>query len=515
HDNTDQFKAFTYMSYLLDDTSRLSLMGSASHSNFEVPNTAGVSVGTAPGGNPWNSPGSGLPTSFNSANLNETQREQNYYGVGTYQKSAGDLNVQVSAFGRASGVHFRPDQIGDLYFNGVASDDERKLYTAGLQGDSSYDLGDKHTIRGGVEVLNSIVFSDANTTVFPLDGAGNPNGPAFTISQRDRLRGLFAGVYLQDEWKMFSQFTVNYGARFDEFTSSFDSENQLSPRVNAIYKPTDSTTLHAGYSRYFTPPPIENVSGNDLAPFTDPAHPNSNTPQVALDSPVKAERSDYFDAGITQKILPGLQVGVDGYYKYAHNQLDDGLFGQSLILSAFNYAQGRVYGVEFTGSYTHGGFSSYANVAVSKAQGEDWVSAQFLHTQNDLNYVQNHWIYLDHDQTVSGSFGAAYTWKEGDWAATRVYTDAIYGSGLRASGGGTTPTGDPIPNGTTVPVYYSVNIGGEQAFKFPRKQVLKVRLDVVNLTDNSYELRNGTGVGVGAAQFGARIGFFGSLSYTF
>ena len=45
--------------------------------------------------------------------------------------------------------------------------------------------------------------------------------------------------------------------------------------------------------------------------------------------------------------------------------------------------------------------------------------------------------------------------------------------------------------------------------------MLKARLDIVNLTDNSYELRNGTGVGVNAAQYGARLGFFGSLTYVF
>ncbi len=28
--------------------------------------------------------------------------------------------------------------------------------------------------------------------------------------------------------------------------------------------------------------------------------------------------------------------------------------------------KGKVYGVEFTGNYTHGGFSTYANVAVSR-----------------------------------------------------------------------------------------------------------------------------------------------------
>jgi outer membrane receptor protein involved in Fe transport len=308
---------------------------------------------------------------------------------------------------------------------------------------------------------------------------------------------------------------MNYGARFDEFTSSFDSENQLSPRLNLVYTPTDATTFHAGYARYFTPPPVESVPGLNVAAFNNTSNADPNNSPV---SPIKAERADYFDAGVSQKILPGLEVGVDGYYKYAHNELDDGLFGQSLILSAFNYSQARIYGVEFTGSYTHGGFTTYANVACARAQGEDWNSSQFLFTQDDLNYVQNHWINLDHDQTVSGSFGVAYAWKEGARSATRLSLDSIYGSGLRTDGGGTEnglPTGDPIPNGATVPSYYTINVGAEQTFQFQHRRALKFRLDIVNLTDNSYELRNGSGVGVNAAQYGERIGFFGSVSYIF
>jgi hypothetical protein len=516
HDITDQEKIFGYASYIIDDTSRVTFMGSGSYANFEVPNTPGLPAGTASdiASTPWYTemPGQSA-TSFNSANLNEQQREQNYYGVATYQISVGDFNGQVSVFGRQSGVHFRPDQTGDLYFNGVASDDQRKLYSEGLQADASYDLGTKHTIRGGVLLVNEAVFSDANTTVFPLDASGAPNGAPFTISQSDRLRGLFSGIYLQDEWKIFSKFTINYGARFDDFESSFDHEYQLSPRVNVIYKPFESTTLHAGYSRFFTPPPIENISGNDLAPFTDPAHPDSNTPQVTQDSPVKAERSNYYDVGLSQELAPGLQVGVDGYYKQARNQLDDGLFGQSLILSAFNYARGKVYGIETTASYTHKGFSAYANVAWSTAEGEDWTSAQFLFDPAALAYVQNHWIYLDHDQRVTGSFGVSYTFKEGERNATRLYADALYGSGLRTDG--MDSMGNVIPNGGSVPSYYTINIGAEQSFKLDKKQMLKARLDIVNLTDNSYELRDGSGVGVNAAQFGARLGFFGSVSYIF
>ncbi len=520
HDVTDQYKTFLYGSYILDDTSRITVMGSASYSNFQVPDSPGVAPGNSPtpdnpGARPWYTemPGQSA-TSFNSVNLNENQNEQNYYGVVTYQKSAGDLNYQASFFGRNSSVHFTPDPVGDLYFNGESSDVERDLYSGGIQVDASYELNDQHTFRGGIILQDTMVQANATTTVFPVDGSGNPTGgtlPPFV--NNNTLHGIFAGIYVQDEWKMFSNFTVNYGARFDEFYASFDHENQPSPRINLIYQPTDSTTLHAGYARYFTPPPVENVPAGNVSQFDNTSGSTGNDE----DSGVKAERSNYFDAGVSQKITKNLQVGVDGYYKTARNQLDDGLFGQTLILSAFNYAKGLVYGVEFTGSYNKGGFSTYANLAYSVAQGENWDSAQFLFGPDgpgtDLAYVRTHWIYLDHDQRVTGSFGAAYTWSESSKSSTRVYVDALYGSGLRTDA--TASDGSNIPNGGSVPAYFSVNVGAEQSFKVGKSQFLKARVDVVNLTDNIYELRDGSGVGVNAAQYGARLGFFGSVSYVF
>ena len=63
------------------------------------------------------------------------------------------------------------------------------------------------------------------------------------------------------------------------------------------------------------------------------------------------ERSHYFDAGVDQNIPFGcskpaakdctdLDLGMDVYYKLATDLIDNGLFGQALVLSAFNYAQG-------------------------------------------------------------------------------------------------------------------------------------------------------------------------------
>ena len=504
HDDTDQYKAFTDISYLIDDSSRVSFIGSLSYADYQIP--------IDPNQQPVSTPPPGLGP-FVPTDLNDNQNEQNYYGVLAYQKSAGDFNLQVAGYGRDSSANYVPGNIpASLFFNGgVASDEDRTLYSGGVQADASYDIGDSHTVRGGFMGLNEYVIADTTTTVF-----SDATGDEENIVQHNTPHAMFAGAYLQDEWKMFSKLTVNYGARFDEYSSSTDNENQLSPRINVIYQPTDSTTLHAGYSRYFTPPPLETVPAGDITAFNG----TSGASAVTTADPVKAERANYYDLGMSQKIAPGLQAGVDGYYKTARNQLDDGLFGQSLILSSFNYAVGRVYGVEFTTSYTHGGFSSYANVAYSTAEGKGASSAQFLWPdQGTVNYVNSHWIFLDHDQRVSGTFGMAYTFKETEKTSTRLYTDAIYGSGLRQDGGGTIggtedPT-DPIPNGASVPAYYTINVGAEQSFKLSKTETMKARIDVVNLTDNSYELRSGTGVGVNAAQYGARLGIFGSVSYTF
>jgi len=511
HDNTDQSRGFGFLSLILDPSSRISFMAGTSYSTFQVPDTAGLPPGNvptpaSPGAAPWYTEMS--TKSFESADLNESQDEKNTYGVLSYQKSAGDLNLQASAFARNSGVHFLPDPVGDLYFDGVASDVDRVLDSAGLQADASYAPDGPHTLRGGMMLVDESVNANSTTTAFPVDGNGNPSGPAFPIVNGDTLHGLFAGIYLQDEWTIGPDLTVNYGARFDIFSSTFDDEAQLSPRINLIYRSGAATTLHAGYSRYFTPPPMENIPSTTVADFNG----TSNQSVVGQDDTVKAECSNYFDAGVTRQILAGLQVGLDAYCKLAKEQLDDGLFGQTLILSAFNYAKGEVSGQELTVSYADRGFSAYANVAHSVAKGRDWNSAQFLFDPNDLAYVRNHWIFLDHDQELTGSFGTAYGWK-GRLGATRVYLDSIYGSGLRTDA--TASNGANIPNGGSVPAHATLNWGVEQTFKIDRHHSWSARFDIVNVTDKSYELRNGTGVGVNAAQFGMRRGFFGSLGYKF
>jgi outer membrane receptor for ferrienterochelin and colicin len=63
--------------------------------------------------------------------------------------------------------------------------------------------------------------------------------------------GWLLGLYLQEEWKITKQLTLNMGIRFDQMYQFVDA-NQFSPRASLIYEPLAGTTIHAGYARYFT-----------------------------------------------------------------------------------------------------------------------------------------------------------------------------------------------------------------------------------------------------------------------
>ena len=56
------------------------------------------------------------------------------------------------------------------------------------------------------------------------------------VNTEGRNTGITAGFYIQDEWRLTDALTVNFGVRADLFDTNFDTEDQLSPRVNLVYK---------------------------------------------------------------------------------------------------------------------------------------------------------------------------------------------------------------------------------------------------------------------------------------
>src|SRR5438046_954709 len=349
HDDTDQYRMFGYSSYIVDDTSRFVLLTSGYHGDFDIPNNPGQTPQFIDMGR----------STFNSAKLDETQVEQDAYAILAYQKKIDDFNMQASVFTLYSSVLFRPDNVGDLIFNGVASRVDRDIFSNGIALDASYKLNDEHTLRGGFLINAQHATVGTSTLVFLVDANGNQTSDIpLRIADNSGKYGYFYGVYLQDEWKPFEQLTINFGGRFD-IVDAFAHENQLSPVINIVWVPLKGTALHAGYARYFTPPPLENVEQGTVSKFDG----TTNESAIHEDSVTKSERAHYFDAGVTQKITEGLNVGINGFYKSSHSVLDEGQFGEALILSSFNYKRGEIYGGEFTANYDKGGFTAYLNAA--------------------------------------------------------------------------------------------------------------------------------------------------------
>ncbi|MCX6021575.1 MAG: TonB-dependent receptor, partial [Chloroflexi bacterium] len=60
--------------------------------------------------------------------------------------------------------------------------------------------------------------------------------------------------------------TFNAGLRYDHYRGDV-SEGQVSPRASLVWIPTNATTLHLGYARNFTPPPLALIGGGLVAAY--------------------------------------------------------------------------------------------------------------------------------------------------------------------------------------------------------------------------------------------------------
>ncbi|MGA9422652.1 MAG: TonB-dependent receptor plug domain-containing protein, partial [Rhodanobacteraceae bacterium] len=135
HDHTDQSKGFGYLSYLFDNEARLSFMFGVTDNRFQIPD------------NPGQEPSYQLNgvDGFDSANLDERQREGTRFGVLSLQGGFGSTTYQLSFGQRYTSVNFQPDPIGDLVFNGIAGTIDRSNRADTLQADFSTPLGTAHT----------------------------------------------------------------------------------------------------------------------------------------------------------------------------------------------------------------------------------------------------------------------------------------------------------------------------------------------------------------------------------
>ena len=383
------------------------------------------------------------------------------------------MDLQVSVFGRYSSLFYTPgssangNNLGDLLYNGVSQTAYKRDTAYGTQDEGAWHLGD-HTVRFGVLYEADDLINRTSSLVLPTAAGGpatalpNPNplctDPTQTcqtsdvplnITDNSTKHAWSASGYLQDEWKVLQQAD-------GELRRALRPVWRLQPRrpdQPARQRGMDTLGRHGHPCRLFA---LLLAAAHRTCQQQRHQHIRQHHQRAGdrqENTPV-AERADYYDTGFTQQLGSELKVGVDSFYKRSKDMIDEGQFGAPIILTPFNYARGRQYGLEFTGDYTLGNFNAYVNYAMIHAVGEDWVTSQFDFDPADLAYVMNHFINLDHESVGTASGGFSYRFSN-----TILSANFLVETGLREDS--TAPDGTNIPNGGHVPAYGIVNLGAE------------------------------------------------------
>jgi len=484
HDHTDQGQGFANLSYLIDSQTRLSLITGTAVNYFQIPPQPGLAQQFMLAGVPV----------YPSSQVDESELEQNHYGILALQGTVGDkTNYQLAAFSRYYVLGFDPDPKGDLIYNGIAA---KILHTGlinGVQEDTSYQLDSHHTIGGGFYLSGEAIELDDHAQTFLASGGKESSPTPVSIVDDNHQIAWLLGFYLQDEWRPTPKLTINFGARWD-WMSAFVTSNQISPRLGLEYEVTRGTILHGGYARYFKVPPFDQVALQTVEKFastTAAAPVNSGSDRIG------AETDDYFDVGIRRRIVEHLNLGLDGFFKFGHNQLDLAQFGSTVVTAPLTYRRSRAWGSDFSLAYGGEALSAYLNFSYAVLQARYINGGAFLADDAaEISYIAKHWVTLDDDQMLTGSAGAAY--KLGGFLFTM---DGIWGSGYRR---GFANTGE-------LPPILQFNAGIVRGVRLPRIGEAECRLSIVNVFDHVYQIRNGTGIGVFSPAYGPRRAVYGGI----
>jgi outer membrane receptor for ferrienterochelin and colicin len=476
HNWTNQGQAFGVFSYALDDNTKLSLILSTAASNNQLPNVPNLT------------PEFTLANSkiTNSADIDSYLNFRDYLAILSLKSSpTPDLAYQISYSIHSITQQYRPDNAGELVYQGVASTATHVDFDNTLQGDLTYQLG-SHTLGTGFYFGEYRVIAEDSSLVFPVDANGNQtSNTPIHIDANTSATNFVGGVYLNDLWQITNQLKVNAGIRWDVLTG-FTRSSQFDPTINISYQPFSGTTLHAGFARYMQVPSFQGIAPDASKAFTGTSGEAGPTGTV---NP-KTEDDYEFDIGIIQQVTPALTISEDNFYEITRHYLDTGQFGVVPIFAPFNYDHGHIYGIEVAANYKIQNLSLYANLTFGKNLETGVDTGQFNFDPQELAYIQHHFIVLDHQPIVGISAGGTYTWKPYSFSV-----DMVYSSGLRGG----------FADDDQLPAVFQINVSAQRSFKIPGIGELINRITILNLFDRTNLIRPAEGIGIFQSAYGPRF----------
>ena len=485
HDNTNQGQGFGFFTYALDKDTKLSVIASAAASNNQLPNVPDLTpqftlTGAAP---------------LNSADINSYLNFRDYLSIFAINgQPYQDLSYQLAYSFHSISERFKPDNPGELIFQGVASTASHNDLDNTLEGDVTWKRGE-HTLSSGFYLGFYRVIADDSSLVFPANPDGSQaSATPISVVNNTHATNVLGGVYVDDLWRIDDQWRLNLGLRWDGLTG-FTHHNQVDPTINLSYLPTADTTIHAGFARYMQVPSFQGISPTAQASFVNTTA--AGPPGVA--TPLTEDDFEW-DVGVVHHLTPSLIISEDNYYEITHDYLDTGQFGDVPIFAPFNYAHGYIWGSELALNYRKGPLSAYTNLTVGKNWQKGVATGQFNFPADELAFINSQYIMLDHQPLYGVSAGATYDWKPYSFSI-----DGIYSSGLRAG----------FANEEHLPPVLQFNVSAQRTFTIPGIGEVVDRLVLLNILDRVNLIRPSEGIGIFQSAFGPRFTIFNSLTIPF
>lgn len=485
HDFTHQGQLFGFFSYPLTPSDTLSLMVSGAASRNELPNVPGLAPQYSL---------AGVPIPPSSADINSYLNFSDALAVLSLSGTLdGGVAYQLASTWHTLSQRFEPDPVGELIYQGVASTATHDDHDATLEGDLSFTSG-AHTLGAGFYLGQYRVSADDSSLVFPANDSGEQlSDVPITVLNNAHASNVITGIYVSDLWRISPSLSASAGLRFDTL-SGFTDDHQLDPSLNLVYQ-AGIATFHSGFARYFQVPSFQGISPTAQAAFVG----TSAAGPPGVPTPLTEDDREW-DSGVVLKVTPHLSVAADGYYEWTTHYLDTGQFGVVPIFAPFNYASGHIWGSELSAHYQTDNLTVYASATLGRNWERGVVTGQFNFPADELAYIDDHAIVLDHQPLYGASAGASF--RVGGYT---VAADGIYSSGLRAG----------FADLEKLPQVVQLNLSAERSWQIPGVGLLTNRVAALNVLDRVNLIRPAEGIGIFQSAYGPRLTFYDTVTLRF
>jgi hypothetical protein len=485
HDRTHEGQGLSYFSYAVNPTTKLSAFLSGAGSDNQLPNVPNLPQQFALAG------ASAPP----SSSVNSYLDFRDFLAIVALNRTPRpDLSYGLAYSAHALSEHFKPDNRGELVYQGVASTASHDDFDHTLQGDLTWKRG-VHTLGAGFYLGVYRVRADDSSLVFPLDPVTQtPAASPVSILSNARATNVVGGLYLNDLWQIDGKLRANLGLRLDTLTG-FTSHHQINPTVNLSHSLNPETTLHGGFARYLQVPSFQGISPTASAAFANTTAAGS--PGVA--TPLTEDDLEW-DVGVVHHFTHALILSEDNYYEITNRYLDTGQFGIVPLFAPFNYAHGSIWGSEVALNDQGRSLSWYFNLTLGRNLQKGVLTGQFNFPPDELAYIDSHSIVLDHQPSYGVTSGATF-----ERRPYSISVDVVFSTGLRAG----------FADQQKLPHVMQVNLSAERRFRIPILGDVTERLLILNVFDRVNLIRPAHGIGIFQSAYGPRLTLLNALTIRF